>query len=320
MKAAIYKKYGSPDVVQITELSKPVPADDEILIRMYFSTVNRTDTGFRSAEYFISRFWSGLFVPKYQVLGCEFAGIVESTGSNSSSFKVGDAVFGFNDQRFGGHAEYMLAKETDAMAKIPEGISLETAAAIAEGAHYALGNIRASGIQKGQTALVYGATGAIGSAAVQLLKYFGVRVVAVGNTKNIELIRNMGADVVIDYQKEDFTQWKEKYHLVFDAVGKSYFGACRPLLENNGVYISTELGKNGENVWRAVWGKITGGKRILFPIPESKKSDMEFLAARVADGSFSPVIDKTYVLDDIKEAHQYVGSGQKTGNVLIKIR
>lgn len=320
MKAAIYKKYGPPEVVSVSDIPKPVPSADEYLIRVYNSTVNRTESGFRSAEYVVSRFWSGLLKPKYQVLGCEFAGIIESKGTETSGFEVGEAVFGYNDERFGGHAEYMVVKNTDAIAKIPDGISFEMAAAISEGAHYALTNIRASGIQKGQTALVYGATGAIGSAAVQLLKYFGVRVVAVVNSQNVGLIQNLGADVVIDYQKEDFTKWNEKYHLVFDAVGKSSFGVCKPLLHENGVYISTELGKKGENVWRAIWGKIRGGRRILFPIPVTSKSDIEFLADRVADRSFLPVIDRMYDLDDIVEAYRYVETGQKTGNVILKIR
>lgn len=320
MKAALYKKYGSPDVVQIGAIPKPVAGENEMIIRVYATTVNRTDAGFRSAEYFISRFWSGLLRPKNPVLGCEFAGIVESAGSHVTEYAPGDRVFGYNDENFGGNAEYILAKQTDAIVKIPEGISFETAACISEGAHYALGNIRAANVQEGDNVLVYGATGAIGSAAVQLLKYFGAKVTAVCGTPHVDLMKKLGADDAVDYKTRDFTDTPRRYKLVFDAVGKSSFGQTKKLLLPNGVYISTELGKNGENVWRAIWGKITGGRRILFPIPVTAKSDIQFLADRVADGSFRPLIDRVYPLDEIREAHRYVSSGQKVGNVVIRVR
>lgn len=320
MKAALYKEYGNPDVVHVGELSKPVAGDDEMIIRVYTTTVNRTDAGFRSAEYVISRFWSGLLRPKNPVLGSEFAGIVESAGHLITECKPGDRVFGYNDERFGGNAEYILVKAADAVIKIPEGVSFETAACISEGAHYALGNIRAAGTKPGDNVLVYGATGAIGSAAVQLLKYVGARVTAVCSTPYVDLVKSLGADEVIDYQTKDFTDTTQRYHFIFDAVGKSSFGRCKPLLVKNGIYISTELGKNGENVWRAIWGKITCGRRILFPIPVTSKADIQFLADRVADGSFKPLIDKIYPLDDIREAHRYVDTGQKVGNVVIRVR
>ena len=320
MKAALYKEYGSADVIHIGDLPKPVAGDTDMIIRVYSSTVNRTDAGFRSAEYVISRFWSGLLRPKNPVLGCEYAGIVESVGSRVTEFAPGDRVFGYNDERFGGNAEYVLAKQTDAVVKIPEGISFDTAACISEGAHYALGNIRAAGIQKGDNVLVYGATGAIGSAAVQLLNYFGVRVTAVCSTPHVELVKKLGADEVVDYTAVDFTDTNQRFKLVFDAVGKSSFGQTKKLLLPNGVYISTELGKNGENVWKALWGKITGGRRILFPIPVTSKADIQFLADRVAEGSFLPLIDRVYPFEDIREAHRYVSSGQKVGNVVVRVR
>ena len=320
MKAAIYIQYGGPEVVSIGNLPKPVAGDDEMIIRVYTTTVNRTDAGFRSAVYFISRFWSGLFQPKNPVLGCEFAGIVESVGHRTTEFMPGERVFGYNDDRFGGHAEYVVVKSGDAVVKIPEGISFETAAAASEGGHYALGNIRAAGIKNGDNVLVYGATGAIGSAAVQLLKYFGAKVTAVCSTPHVERIKNLGADEVIDYLTSDFTQTNQRYQLIFDAVGKSSFGRCKSLLVKNGVYISTELGKNGENVWRAIWGKITGGRRILFPVPVTSKADIQFLAERLTDGSFRPLVDRIYPLDEIREAHRYVDTGQKIGNVVIRVR
>jgi NADPH:quinone reductase-like Zn-dependent oxidoreductase len=317
MKAAIYTKYGPPEVVQVTDIPKPVPGHYEVLIRIKAATVNRTDAGFRSAVYVISRLWSGLFKPKYPILGCEFAGTIETIGSSVTKWKAGDAVFGYNDKQFGGHAEYTLAKESGFMAKIPENLPFETAAAITEGAHYALNIIRASKIKEGMDVMVYGATGAIGSAALQLLKYYNMQVTAVGNTKNTELLARLGADEVIDYQTQDFTQTKKRFDLIIDAVGKSSFGQCKPLLKENGLYISTELGKHGENVWKAILGSFTKGKRILFPIPVTTLEDIDFLRARVAEGSFTPVIDKIYSLEDITDAYRYVETEQKTGNVII---
>jgi len=319
LKAAVYREYGPPEVVRFTEAEKPVPTDHEVLLKVYASTVNRTDAGFRSAEYFISRFWSGLFRPKYQILGCEFAGIIEETGKGVTSFKKGDKIFGFNDKRFGGHAEYLTISENDAIALLPENITLFEAAPITEGAHYALCNIKASKIKNGQHALVYGATGAIGSAAVQLLKNFGVTVTAVCNTKNVALIKSLGADSVIDYQTEDFTNTREQFHFIFDAVGKSSFGQCKPLLTEKGVYISTELGKNAENIFLALITPLMGGKRVLFPLPSISKEIVLYLKDLVEKGKFKPVIDRHYTLDQITEAYKYVESGQKTGNVVVVV-
>ncbi len=319
MKAATYTKYGPPEVVQLTEVAKPIPQDNEILIKVYAGTVNRTDSGFRSAEYFISRFWTGVFKPKHPVLGCEFAGIVEEIGTNVTSFKIGDQVFGYNDKTCGGHGEYLTIAEKDAVTHLPNNITFIEAAPITEGAHYALNDIRASKIKAGENALVYGATGAIGSAAVQLLKHFGVKVTAVANTKNIELARSLGADEVIDYQTQDFTKTETKFHFIFDAVGKSSFKQCKPLLTAKGIYISTELGKNAENVFYALTTPIKGGKKVLFPIPTINKEDLKFLKELVEKGEYKPVIDRQYNLDQIIEAYKYVESGQKTGNVVITL-
>jgi len=319
LKAAIYKKYGSPEVVQITEVEKPTPKNNEVLIKIIATTVNRTDAGFRSAEYFVSRFWSGLFKPRFNILGCEFAGIVESTGDGVTQFKTGDKVFGYNDKTFGGHAEYICINENDAIATLPTNIDIYTAAALTEGAHYALCDIRASKIKAGEFAMVNGATGAIGSAAVQILKYWGVHVTAVCNTQNIELVKTLGADVVINYETTDFTQTEQKYHLVFDAVGKSSFKKCKPLLTKKGNYISTELGKNGVNIPLALITPLLGGKKLLFPIPGIKKEDVVFLKKLVEEGYFKPVIDRTYELESIIDAYRYVETGQKVGNVIIKI-
>ena len=291
----------------------------EVLIKVYASTVNRTDSGFRSAEYFISRFWSGLLRPKYQILGCEFAGIIEEIGQLVTTFKKGDKVFGYNDKSCGGHGEYLSIAETDAITTMPESLSFEEAAAITEGAHYALVDIRAAKVERGENVLVYGATGAIGSAAVQLLKHFGAIVTAVCNTKNVELVKSLGADTVIDYQIQDFTKTENKFKFIFDAVGKSSFKQCKPLLTEKGIYISTELGKNGENIVFALTTALGDGKKLLFPIPSITKLDVIFLKELVQKGEYKPVIDRQYELDQIVDAYKYVESGQKTGNVIIKI-
>lgn len=319
MKAIVHTEYGPPEVAKLKEIAKPLPKDNEVLIKVYSSTVNRTDSGFRSAEYFISRFWSGLLRPKYQILGCEFAGEIDDVGKNVTSFKKGDKVFGFNYKTFGGHAEYLTIAETDAITHIPESVNFDEAAAITEGGHYALADIRAAKVESGQNVLVYGATGAIGSAAVQLLKHFGAIVTAVCNTKNVELAKSLGADTVIDYQTQDFTKTKAKFEFIFDAVGKSSFGQCKPLLTEKGIYISTEFGKNGENIFYALTTSLWGGKKLLFPLPSITKQDVLFLKELVQKGEFKPVIDRIYRLDQIVEAYKYVESGQKTGNVILKI-
>lgn len=319
MRAIVYSKYGPPEVAKLMEVPKPLPKDNEVLVTVYASTVNRTDSGFRSAEYFISRFWTGLFRPKYQILGCEFAGIIEEIGQQVTTFKKGDKVFGFNDKTCGGHGEYLTIAETDAVINMPENLSFEEAAPLTEGAHYALVNIRAAKVERGQNVLVYGATGAIGSAAVQLLKHFGAVVTAVCNTKSIGLVKSLGADTVIDYQTQDFTKTEVKFEFIFDAVGKSSFGQCKPLLTAKGIYISTELGKNGENILLALTTPLWGGKKLLFPIPAITKQDVIFLKELVQKGEYKPVIDRQYKLDQIVEAYKYVESGQKTGNVIIKI-
>ncbi len=319
MKASVYTKYGPPEVAKLLEVPEPSPKDNEVLVKVYASTVNRTDSGFRSAEYFISRFWSGLLRPKCQILGCEFAGIIEEIGQAVTTFKKGDRVFGFNDKTFGGHGEYLTIAETAAVTIMPGNLSFDQAAALTEGAHYALVNIRAAKIEPGQNVLVYGATGAIGSAAVQLLKHFGAIVTAVCNTKNVELIKSLGADAVIDYQTQDFTKTEIKFDFIFDAVGKSSFGQCKPLLTENGIYISTELGKNGENILLALTTPLWGGKKLLFPMPSITKEDVIFLKELVQKGEYKSVIDRTYKLDQIVEAYKYVESGQKTGNVVLRI-
>ncbi len=319
MKAIVHTKYGPPEVAHLMEVNRPIAKDNEVLVKVYATTVNRTDSGFRSAEYFISRFWSGLLRPKHPILGCEFAGVIEEIGKDVKTFKKGDRVFGYNDKTFGGHGEYLTIAESDAITILPGNLTFDEAAPITEGAHYALNNIRASHIKSGQHALVYGATGAIGSAAVQLLNYFGSKVTAVCNTKNVVLVKSLGADTVVDYQTQDFTKTENKFQFIFDAVGKSSFKQCKPLLTEKGIYISTELGKNAENLFFALTTPVLGGKKVLFPIPTIHKEDVIFLKELVGKGKYKPVIDRHYKLNQIVEAYKYVESGQKTGNVVIKI-
>jgi NADPH:quinone reductase-like Zn-dependent oxidoreductase len=319
MRAIINTAYGPPEVVRLMEVDKPVPKDKEVLIKVYATTVNRTDCGFRSAEYFISRFFSGLFRPKYKTLGNEFAGVIEEVGKNVTSFHIGDKVFGYNDTKFGAHAEYMTMAENEAMTTLPANFSFEEAAAICEGGHYALCDIRAAKIKEGQNILIYGASGAIGSAAVQLVKYFGARVTAVCNTKNVEIVRSLGADEVIDYTKQDFTKTGQLFDFVFDAVGKSSFRKCKPVLKKNGIYISTELGKNSENIFLALITLVFFSKKVLFPIPSISKEDVIFLKELAEAGRYKPIIDRRYKLEQIVEAYRYVETGQKTGNVVISV-
>lgn len=317
MKAAVYYKYGTPEVLSVKEFPVPVPDDNELLIKVYASTVNRTDTGFRSACYFISRFWSGLLRPKINIPGCEFAGEVVETGKNVKKYKSGDRVFGYDDIKFTANAEYIIQNENDTLAIIPDNLSYEEAAPLTEGAHYALCDLRAAKIKKGDKILIYGATGAIGSAAVQLSKYFGTEVTAVCDTKNIELVKSLGSDEVIDYTTEDYAKADKKFIFIFDAVGKSSFNKCRPIMEKNGIYISTELGYMGQNIYYALITPLFRGKRVLFPLPVTRQEDIEFIRDIAEKGLFKPVVDRKYKLEEIVEAHRYVESGKKTGNVLL---
>ena len=230
MRAAINTRYGPPEVVKLLDVEKPTPKENEVLVKVHATTVNRTDCGFRSAEYFISRFFSGLLRPKFHTLGNEFAGVIEAVGPGVKLFTVGDRVFGYNDESFGAHAEYLTLAEQAAIAIMPGNFTYEQAAPLCEGSHYALCSLRAAQVQSGHNVLVYGTTGAIGSAAVQLAKHFGATVTAVCATPNVALVKSLGADVVIDYTKQDFTKPDQTFDFAFDACGKSSFTACKPLL------------------------------------------------------------------------------------------
>jgi len=319
MKAVIYKQYGSPEVLRLEDIKKPKPTSDEVLIKVHYSTVNRTDCGFRSARYVISRFVTGLFKPRYTVSGSEFAGEIVEVGPEVANYRVGDRVFGFDDVRAGAHAEFVAKPADGPLALMPVERSFEEMAPACEGATYALNVIRAMGVSEGQRVMVYGASGAIGSAAVQILKHIGAEVTAVCGTKNVERVKSLGADNVIDYETEDYTKTDETFDFVFDAVGKRSYAECKNILTSRGTYYSSELGKGGQNPLLALWFGITGSRRVIFPIPRINKENVEYIKQLIEAGAYRPLVDRTYPLDQIVEATRYVETGQKTGNVVIKI-
>lgn len=317
MKAAIHTRYGPPDVVRVREVEKPTPERDWVLVRVHAATVNRTDCAFRAGTPLVARPVYGLVRPRARVLGSEFAGVVEAIGSSVLSFQVGDRVFGYNEGRFGAHAEYMTIPEDGSIALMPASVTYEEAAPSTEGSHYALSLIKAAKVRRGQDVLVNGATGGIGSAAVQLLKSLGANVTAVCATGHVELVRSLGADRVIDYTAEDFTRDEQTYDVVLDAVGKSSFGRCKRLLKPHGVYLSSELGPMAQNPFLALITPLSRGKKVLFPIPKHDQAMVRHLKGLIQSGGFKPVIDKRYPLDQIVEAYRYVETGEKVGNVVI---
>jgi NADPH:quinone reductase-like Zn-dependent oxidoreductase len=319
MKAIVYSKYGPPDVLELREVVKPVPMNNEILVKVKATTVNRTDCAMLRAKPFIMRFLTGLFKPTNPILGTEFAGEVEAVGSAVVSFKAGDKVFGFNDQGSKSYAQYLTLSENKPITTIPGNITYEQAACSMEGAHYAYNMINKVNLKAGQKVLVNGASGGIGSAAVQLLKYFGADVVAVCNTKNLELVKGLGADRVIDHMTADFTKEDQKYDLIFDTVGKSSFAKCRPLLNAGGVYMSSELGWMAQNIFFALVTPIIGKKKVIFPIPKDIKATISLIKKMMEAGKFKAVLDRKYPLEQIAEAFSYVETGQKTGNVVISL-
>ena len=321
MRAVVYTKYGPPDVLRFEDVAKPIPKDDELLIRVFATTVNRTDCGFLRARPYLVRLFTGVTKPKRTILGNEFAGVIEALGKDVASFAVGQKVFGFDGITLGAHAEYMTTRDKGLVAVMPAGMSYEEAAPSTEGAHYALNLIQAAGITAGQRVLVNGATGAIGSAAVQLLKHFGADVTAVCDTRNIALVESLGADKIIDYTTEDFTRIADVFDVVLDAVGKSSFGRCRSLLKPGGVYLSTDLGFLAQNpILAVITPRLgTGKKTVMFPFPHERKAHVLLLKELMEAGEFTPVVDRVYPLEQIARAYDYVEAGMKTGNVIIRV-
>ena len=324
MRAVVYDRYGPPEVLRLEDVPQPVPNEDEVLIKIHATTVTRSDCGIRAANAssglfvsFLSRLYSGVRRPKRRILGAELAGEVAAVGTTASEFAVGDRVFGTSAGRFGAHAEFICMRESAALAHKPAAMTFEEAAAVCDGAMLALGCLRQADLRKGRRILVYGASGSIGTAGVQLAKYFGADVTAVCSTKNAELARSLGADRVIDYTQQDFTKSGETYDVIFDAVGKLSFGRCRNSLRPGGIYLPTD------GLWNLILVPLTsivGGKKVRFAIPPRfAKKDVLLLKELIEAGKYRAVIDRSYPLEDVVEATRYVETERKTGNVVLTV-
>ena len=318
MRAVVCDRYGPPEVQRLEEVAQPVPKEDEVLVKIHATTVTRTDCGLRGAKPFFTRFFTGVRRPRQRILGTELAGDVEAVGAAVTEFAVGDQVFGTTPAfRFGAHAEFICMRESDPLAHKPAGMSFEEAAAVCDGAILALMGLRPAGVGKGQSILVYGASGSIGTAAVQLAKYFGADVSAVCNTKNLELVRSLGADRLIDYTREDFTKNGETYDVIVDAVGMLSFSRCRGSLKPGGIYNPSD---GLQNLVLAPLTSRFGSKKVIFPIPPRyTKENVLFLKKLIEAGRYRAVIDRCYPLEDVVEATRYVETKQKTGNVVLTI-
>jgi NADPH:quinone reductase-like Zn-dependent oxidoreductase len=317
LRAVVYDRYGPPEVQRIEDVAQPVPKEDEVLVKIHATTVTRTDCGVRAGEPFIVRFFFGLRRPKQQILGTELAGEVEAIGAAVSQFAVGDHVFGSTSAfKSGAHAEFICMPESAPLAHKPAGMTFDEAAAVTDGAILALMCLEAVPVKEGQKVLVYGASGAIGTAGVQLAKHFGAEVTAVCNTKNVELVRSLGADTVIDYTVNDFTRNGDTYDVIFDAVGKHSFSRCKGSLKPGGAYVATD---GLRNLFLALWTRI-GDKKVLFPIPPRyTKKNVLFLKGLIEAGKYRAVIDRRYPLEQVVEATKYVETQQKTGNVVLTV-
>lgn len=320
MKAAIRYEYGTPDVITVTEIGKPLPGKNDLQIAVHFTTVNRTDISILSGLPHVFRLFIGVGKPKRPILGTDFSGIVTEIGEDVTNFKVGDRVWGLNDEGLSSQAEFMCISSKGNVVKVPENINLDAIAACGEGPHYAINFLNKLKLQSGQAALVNGATGGIGTALVQMLKNKGLDVTAVGETKNVALMRDLGADLVVDYKKENFLERNEKYHYIFDTVGNVTFQQCKPILLRKGIYLSSELGPRSQNIFLGIFSFLFFGKKVVFPLPSKPKKSLANMNALLESNQYTPVIDRTYSIDQIRDAYTYVKKGFKTGNVLISLR
>jgi len=323
MKAIEYRKYGSPEVLQLKEVEKPGVKDNEILIRIHATTVTATECTFRKGEPYISRLFTGITKPKLKRLGEELAGVVEAVGKDVKLFKRGDQVFGTAGPGFGANAEYIAIPENGVLAIKPDKLSFGEAAASIDGFLTAMPFLRDTGkISKGQKVLIYGASGSVGAAAVQVAKYFGTEVTAVCSTSNLGWVKNIGADFVIDYSKEDFTKADKTYDIIFDTVGKTSFSQCKSSLTQKGVFLEAGIGMGvlGHVLVTSLFGskKAKIAATGLRP-PAERKKDLILLKQLMEEGKIKPVIDKTYPLEQIAGAHRYVDKGHKKGNVVITV-
>lgn len=316
MMAAVRREYCSPHEIAIESINKPIPSADEVLVKVIATTINRTDCAILTGKPFlIMRLLLGIRRPRKMILGTDFAGEIIAIGKNVQSFKIGDKVFGFIDTGAESHAEYLTTTEEN-LFSIPDTIDYKQAAASLESANYAYAFIKRVHIQQGQSILINGATGGIGSALLQFVRQYDVNITATCNTKNIELIKSLGADKIYDYTQEDFTNYDDTYDFIFDAVGKSTFGKCKPLLKENGVYISSELGPYAQNLFLPLWTSLSN-KKVVFPRPFSKQMSISYIRNLLETGKFKPILDRAYSMEDIADGYSYLLSGRKTGNVLL---
>lgn len=316
MRAVVHDRYGPPEVLRIEEVERPVPTDDELLVAVRATTVNRTDCGWRRPHPFFTRFFTGLRRPRQRILGSDFAGEVAAVGSAVKAFAVGDRVFGAT-AGFRANAEFLCVRESGKVAHMPAGLTFEEAASLCEGAFYALNCLRGAKLREGQRIVVYGASGAIGTAAVQLAKHLGADVTAVCDTRNVELVRSLGPDRVLDYRREDFTENGETYDVVFDAVGKHSFRRSRGSLNPGGVFVTTDLGLLWHVPLLILLTRWIGDKRVLLPVGGTTNQDVHLLKELLEAGRYRAVVDRTYPLEHVVEATRYVETGQKTGNVVL---
>lgn len=320
MKAAVVTRYGSPEVIKLVDAPKPAPAAGEVLIRVHAATVNRTDCG-ELRPRILGRLLYGLRRPRRRILGMDFAGVVEGVGQEVTSFKRGDRVFGMCPSRSNGaQAEYVCIPQRGPIALMPANTPFD-AAVVCEGAFYANSGLAKFHVGPGHKILIYGASGAIGLSALQLAKASGATVTAVVATRHLELVKSLGADRAIDYTAEDFSRIGERFDFVFEAVGKTSFSGYRKLLKPKGTFMATDIGPWGQYLPLIIWSAIAKNNRVLLPLPPrgSGRAFVEFLRARMEAGQFRAVIDRRYSLDAITDAYRYVGTGQKTGIVVINV-
>lgn len=322
MKAIVHTKYGPPDELQLLEVDNPAPRDNEVLIKIHATTVTTTDCNARNFTFvpksfmFFARMMFGFKKPRINILGIDLAGEIEAIGENVKLFKAGDQVFGSPGTKFGGHAEYCCVPENGALAIKPANMTWEEAASISLAGNTALFFIRdLAKIQSGQKILIHGASGAIGTYAVQLARYYGAEVTGVCSASNAEMVKSLGADKVIDYTKEDFSKSLERYDFVFSVVGKTTFSQCKGILKPKGVYLENWM--ETKDFLKVLWTSITGGKKIKGGVSAETAEKLNFLKELIVSGKLVPVIDRVYPLERTAEAFQYVEQGHKKGNVII---